>query len=153
MKIMTLRATTRGTYLIFHKLYIKLFPAFETLCLSRLFFKFLLWKPLLPATEKLPVEVELHFRINISLLLPPKFDLKGGLDYPPLWIAGIEGNLLKSPEQVCPSPVYPVRHVHACDPMVLIQLAFTWHERFLAHSSISEKWQAFNHDSWSMIHV
>ena len=37
----------------------------------------------------------------------------------------VEGNLLKSPEQVCPSPVYPVWHVHTCDPMVLVQLAFT----------------------------
>ena len=81
------------------------------------------------------------------------FSLKGVLDFFPLWIAGIEGNLLKLPEQVCPSPVYPVWHVHTCDPMVLVQLAFTWQERFLAHSSISEKWQAFNHDSWSMIHV
>ena len=45
----------------------------------------------------------------------------------------IKGNLLKSPKQVCPSPVYPVWHVHTCDPMVLVQLAFAWQERFLAH--------------------
>ena len=79
--------------------------------------------------------------------------LKDVLDYFSLWIAGIEGKLLKSPEQVRPSQVYPVRHVHTCDPMVLVQFKFTWQERFLAHSSMSEKLLAFNHNSWNMIHV
>ena len=79
--------------------------------------------------------------------------LKDVLDYFSLWIAGIEGKLLKSPEQVRPSQVYPVRHVHTCDPMVLVQFKFTWQERFLAHSSMSEKLLAFNHNSWCMIHV
>ena len=50
---------------------------------------------------------------------------KDVLDYFSLWIAGIEGKLLKSPEQVRPSQVYPVRHVHTCDPMVLAQIHMT----------------------------
>ena len=61
---------------------------------------------------------------------------KDVLDYSPPWIAGIEENLLKSPEQVCPSPVYPVWHVRTCDPMVLVQLtvtSFQW--RFLEYDA------------------
>lgn len=50
-----------------------------------------------------------------------------------------EGSLSKSPVQLSPFPVYPGWHSHTCDPMVFVQLAFTWQELFPLHSSISEK--------------
>ena len=48
---------------------------------------------------------------------------------------------LNSPVQFCPSPVYPAWQSHTCDPMVLVQFAFSWQEWFPLHSSMSIKSQ------------
>ena len=42
-----------------------------------------------------------------------------------------------SPVQFCPFPVYPSWQLHTCDPMVLVQFAFSWQEWFPVHSSTS----------------
>ena len=44
-----------------------------------------------------------------------------------------------SPVQFCPFPVYPGWQSHICDPMVLLQFAFSWQESFPLHSSTSIK--------------
>ena len=43
------------------------------------------------------------------------------------------------PVQFCPFPVYPGWQLHSCDPMVLVQFAFSWQEWFPLHSSTSMK--------------
>ena len=43
------------------------------------------------------------------------------------------------PVQLCPFPVYPGWQVQTYDPLVFVQVAFTWQEWFPLHSSISEK--------------
>ena len=45
------------------------------------------------------------------------------------------------PVQFGPFPVYPGWQSHTCDPMVLVQFAFSWQERFPLHSSMSMKSQ------------
>ena len=45
----------------------------------------------------------------------------------------------KLPVQFCPFPVYPVWQSHTCDPLVLVQFAFSWQEWFPLHSSMSMK--------------
>ena len=42
-----------------------------------------------------------------------------------------------SPVQFCPFPVYPGWQSHTCDPLVLVQFAFTWQELLPLHSSTS----------------
>ena len=44
-----------------------------------------------------------------------------------------------SPVQFCPFPVYPGWQSHTCDPLVLVQFAFSWQEWFPLHSSMSMK--------------
>ena len=73
--------------------------------------------------------VELHFRRNVWLLLPPRFELKGRF------------RLLSALNS------WDWRKLIKITWASLVQLAFTRQERFLEHSSISEKWNAFNHDS------
>ena len=46
-----------------------------------------------------------------------------------------------SPVQFCPFPVYPGWQSHTCDPLVLVQFAFSWQELFPLHSSMSMKSQ------------
>ena len=46
-----------------------------------------------------------------------------------------------SPVQFCPLSVYPGWQSHTCDPMVLVQFAFSWQECFPLHSSMSMKLQ------------
>ena len=46
-----------------------------------------------------------------------------------------------SPVQFCPFPVYPGWQSHTCDPLVLVQFAFSWQEWFPLHSSMSMKSQ------------
>ena len=41
--------------------------------------------------------------------------------------------------QFCPFPVYPGWQSHKCDPLVLVQFAFSWQEWFPLHSSMSIK--------------
>ena len=43
------------------------------------------------------------------------------------------------PVQFCPFPVYPGWQSHTCDPLVLVQFAFSWQEWFPSHSSMSMK--------------
>ena len=43
------------------------------------------------------------------------------------------------PVQFCPFPVYPGWQSHTCDPLVLVQFAFSWQEWFPLHSSMSMK--------------
>ena len=45
------------------------------------------------------------------------------------------------PVQFCPFPVYPGWQLHTCDPLVLVQFAFSWQEWFPLHSSMSRKSQ------------
>ena len=45
------------------------------------------------------------------------------------------------PVQFCPFPVYPGWQSHKCDPLVLVQFAFSWQEWFPLHSSMSMKSQ------------
>ena len=46
-----------------------------------------------------------------------------------------------SPVQFCPFPVYPGWQSHTCDPLVLVQFAFSWQEWFPLHSLMSMKSQ------------
>ena len=46
-----------------------------------------------------------------------------------------------SPVQFCPFPMYPGWQSHTCDPMMLVQFAFSWQEWFPLHSSTSMKSQ------------
>ena len=46
---------------------------------------------------------------------------------------------LNSPVQFWPFPLNPGWHSHTKDPLVFVQVAFTWQEWFPLHSSISEK--------------
>ena len=46
---------------------------------------------------------------------------------------------------ICPFPVYPGWQSHTCDPLVLVQFAFSWQEWFLLHSSRSRKSQIKNY--------
>ena len=43
------------------------------------------------------------------------------------------------PVQFCPFPVYPGWQSHTCDPLVLVQFAFSWQEWFPLHSLMSMK--------------
>ena len=51
-----------------------------------------------------------------------------------------------SPVQFCPFPVYPGWQSHTCDPLVLVQFAFSWQEWFPLHSSMSMKSQMKKRD-------
>ena len=44
-----------------------------------------------------------------------------------------------SPVQFCPFPVYPGWQSHTCDPLMLVQFAFSWQGWFPLHSSMSMK--------------
>ena len=54
-------------------------------------------------------------------------------------ILNIIAKRLNSPMQFWPFPLNPGWHSHTKDPLVFVQVAFTWQEWFPLHSSISEK--------------
>ena len=59
-------------------------------------------------------------------------------------ILNIIAKRLNSPVQFWPFPLNPGWHSHTKDPLVFVQVAFTWQEWFPLHSSISEKPYIYN---------
>ena len=59
-------------------------------------------------------------------------------------ILNIIAKRLNSPAQFWPFPLNPGWHSHTKDPLVFVQVAFTWQEWFPLHSSISEKPYIYN---------